>query len=634
MGNVQPVVADADSEGKASDAVRALSFDMAAPTVPEEDGKGGGKGPGGTAEPVADEKINEPTAAPCPKRRFHSVLGERIRLLLDRILHPPPPPPQTGGLYTPKQLLWGCESAEEHHARVREAVKTATKSQGSEGLSSLGFEFRMVHNPATCCCEDAERIDSSSSLDSSAEEEEEDVIGKSSVGGSEAGADWAVGPNRDDRRPEGSVGDGSYMVPIKGDDNEPVHRVANGRKKKLDRSMTSVIESTIDRLGRQDDMVDSTPPASPARLSASKASNASLFSLVTHHTRSSTHSNPLEAECALRLFHIPSGSTLISERNYQQFVANGVMYDEIARLCMEYAQEVMIEEGRLHWVTVCDARNICALVSEARSASSRSETSDAGKRRKILLVVTGKGKVRAGIFSRRHLITTGAEAATAIPLVRDAVRRNMEIVILDPNAIGDRAGMEAVEASLEHLFDMEEQEEEEEIYVLAHSMAGAQLVRYLHEKSSQSLDTPINGGNGSDTPSDTVAQQIADRQAASSLVRSIKAVAFTDSNHNINWTKTNPALTNLLVGPSCLYVKSHKRHDDPKDVGEDHHDCHHWRHRFGDVRTMWAGTHEHALTNYTARFHIWDHFEQFFHPGDREDHNGISDEEKENAPTF
>lgn len=250
MGNVHPLVADADSEGKA---VTALAFDAT-----EEDGKGCWKSPGRTAKPAPDEKVtNEPKAAPRPKRQFHLV--ERIRLLLDRMLHPPPPPPPTTELYMPKQLLWGCESAEEHHTRVREAVETAMKSQGSEGLRSLGFEFRMVHNPATCCCEDAERIDSSSSLDSSAEEEEDD-IGKSSMGGSEAGADWPVEPSRDDRRPEGRVGEESYMVPIKGDDDEPVHRPAGGRKKKLDRSMTSVIESTIERLGHQDDMIPHLPP--------------------------------------------------------------------------------------------------------------------------------------------------------------------------------------------------------------------------------------------------------------------------------------------------------------------------------------------------------------------------------------
>ena len=34
-----------------------------------------------------------------------------------------------------------------------------------------------------------------------------------------------------------------------------------------------------------------------------------------------------------------------------------------------------------------------------------------------------------------------------------------------------------------------------------------------------------------------------------------------------------------------------------------------WIHRFGKVKTMWAGTADHALTNWAAHSSIWDHFD-------------------------
>ena len=191
----------------------------------------------------------------------------------------------------------------------------------------------------------------------------------------------------------------------------------------------------------------------------------------------------------------------------------------------------------------------------------------------------------------------------------------MEIVLLDPNVNGHEMGMEVIEASLEKLFFHRELDEEE-IYVVAHSMAGAQLVRFLHKHESASNDP---NGDTTCTKEET------------SFLQKIKAIAFTDSNHNINWCKNTPSVSNLLVGPSCLYIKSHKVHDEPKTLGEAHDDCQFWKHRFGDIKTLWAGTHEHALTNYTARFHIWDHFDEFLHPERLEGEGSGSDDE---FPTY
>jgi len=512
-----------------------------------------------------------------------------LEKVIQDVFNPPPKEEPKPVVRPPKYMLWGCETPEEHYAKINDVCAKAPTLEGEEGLRELGFEFSMVHCPETCICDDG-----CLTFDNSDDDE------------------YALMDDTLAQQEE-------YLVPI----GVPLedHKALG-----LERSMTDLVESTIDRLSHQEDMVDTAGEKSSGL--PKRGSNVSLFSLATHYTASTTASSyepPTaisyhaggedEKTCALRLHHITSGGTLVTPENHQEFIAHGKMYDEIARLCMEVAQTEMMKEGQLHWVSVCGARGIEALVSQSKPTS-----------KKVLLIVTGKGQVRAGIFSRRHLITTGVESSTALPLIREAIRRDMEIVMLDPNAKGHSMGMEVVEASLEKLFF--DRDEDEEIYVVAHSMAGAQLVRFLHKHESSKSDTVQSSGVSS--ASDGAGQDAVPRSSdeeQQSFLRKIKAVAFTDSNHNINWTKTTPSVTNLLVGPSCLYIKSHKPHDEPKALGEPHHECEFWRHRFGEIKTLWAGTHEHALTNYTARYHIWDHFDEFLHPEGSQVESGDSEED-------
>jgi len=281
----------------------------------------------------------------------------------------------------------------------------------------------------------------------------------------------------------------------------------------------------------------------------------------------------------------------------------------------------MIQEGDLEWFTICDGRQkgnepIRALITRptirnhllnheheheheqkdeysndcVQSHSSHNNT-------RTLLIGTGKGKVRAGIFSRQHLITTGIEVSTALPLIREAKKRNMSIVILDPNARGDGEGMVTFTKSLNQLFHIdhcdgnnEKQQHQKlylgnkSLYILAHSQGGAQLVRYLREKET------------------------------SSLIPKISALAFTDSTHSIQWVKENPFLASLLTSTSSLYLKSSNvQYDDDWEnhkAGDQVETNKSWEHRFGNITTLWAGTKEHSLTNWVGRHCIWEHFDR------------------------
>jgi len=310
-----------------------------------------------------------------------------------------------------------------------------------------------------------------------------------------------------------------------------------------------------------------------------------------------------------RLFHIDT-DTCITETNRQLYIADGCMYEEITRLAQETAQEFMIQEGDLQWIDICDKDvPVRALVSPScinahSSAIDADNTERRAHQSSTFLITTGKGCVRAGIFSRKHLIVTGLEASTALPHIREAKKREMRIVMIDPNARGDRLGMDTFELSMKRIFDKTGSlhSYNDKVYILAHSQAGAQLVRFLLDDYNRSE-----------------AEQL-----------KIKAIAFTDSTHNIQWTKANPDLSQLLSGRTSIYLKSTPAIGTPNnsykntcnannhqytnieeiDVGKTLDTDHYWKHRFGTIRTLSAGTSVHELVNWTGRTCIWEHFDE------------------------
>lgn len=317
------------------------------------------------------------------------------------------------------------------------------------------------------------------------------------------------------------------------------------------------------------------------------------------HTRKERKENTFmvkkSSETIMRLFHKESNN-MITTANRKEYIADGAMYDIICRLAMEYSIDLMIKDGGLRWITASaevenQSEPVRVLVS-ARIVEDESRLDN----EPTLLIATGNGKVRAGIFSRQHLLTSGLECSSAIQFVREARKRNMNLIITDPNVHGDRVGMATFEMSISHLFHRWEKEEvmteestlkQRNLYVLSHSQSGAQFVRYLLNKSDRYLPH-------------------------------IRAIAFTDSTHNIQWTKIKhqEGLKNFLESDECVYFK---RSDEITDhilaplptLGRVVDTNTFWEHRFGKIKTLCAGTSEHSLTNWFASKHIWAHFDQY-----------------------
>ncbi|KAG7365307.1 hypothetical protein IV203_038510 [Nitzschia inconspicua] len=444
-------------------------------------------------------------------------------------------------------LLRGCYTDEEHKEKTREIVELLRPLQGAQALEACGLEFRSV------------KLNEQGHVIEEDEENETETMGNL---------------NHDTQPP--ILIEEDWKTGTK-ENNESDHKLS-----KEDTPGNSRIQHDND-----DDCHDCTCPSEGEKqqepTNPQGRSNTSFPCQCRHSANTMT-----------RLFHKET-NTMITMNNRKEFIADGDMYDAIARVTQEYAQEIMARDGDLEWMTIDEAGNnpepIRALASkrliEDESMLDRGPT---------LLIATGKGKVRAGIFSRQHLLMSGLECSTALPIVWEARKRNMMVVMVDPNVHGDRLGMTTFEKSMGRLFRRWESNEnvtsspllsQRDLFVLSHSQSGAQLARYLLDKSEH-------------------------------YIPHIRAVAFTDSTHNIQWAKSKnvAGLREFLESDDCIYFKCSKdSNNDPilnplSSVGKEVETDDFWKHRFGNIKTLCAGTSEHALTNWFARCHIWEHFDK------------------------
>ena len=440
----------------------------------------------------------------------------------------------------PSVLLFGCSTIEDHYARIKEILKVGVDRYGEEGLRRIGFEYRFV----PC---DAHRIRNDNEQD------------------------------QDQQHPsnfEYNQANGSVDLAQIQECQDTTHESAS--------SLQLVTESF--------DSVASEASSTRSSLDI-HSEDLPLEDVGGHHC----------FRCSLRLCHIDS-DTFVTDKNRRKVIADGDMYELVTKLAMQNAHEVMMKEGDLEWKTVeqhDQKESIRALVSRGHTIVNSDglegriqQHEDGSSHCPTLMIATGRGKVRAGIFSRHHLICSSMESSTALPIVREALIRGMNIVIPDPNVHGERDGYESFRKTMQSVFRQWEEPTcdiplgSRDLYILSHSASGGQLARYLLDKSDAYLPH-------------------------------VKAIAFTDSTHNIQWAKThqNEQLYSKLESPECVYFRcasvrsedTREWHLDPpgKAVQTDSF----WKRRFGNIKTYSAGTKEHSLTNWYAHSKIWEHFD-------------------------
>jgi len=309
--------------------------------------------------------------------------------------------------------------------------------------------------------------------------------------------------------------------------------------------------------------------------------------------------------------------TLITDENRKRYIADGDMYEQVARLSQEYAQQVMCEEANLQWVTVEDSpeRNepLRFLLSKGHPILQQQGGEEGNQSTNVeqptLVVCTGRGKVRAGIFSRQHLICGGMELSTAIPMLQEASLRRHHVLVMDPNVHGESLGFVTFQKTLNYYGEqmLLRNSSPSPLYMLSHSASGGHFARYL-------LD---------------------DQPSPQYFLSNLQSVAFTDSTHSVQWaappkqkkgqSTTIPwephkqALYNFLQSRQCVYFRVGARASRDGVVSSGDWHMHpagspaptdeYWKHRFGTIKTLWAGTNEHSLTNWYPHSQIYGHFD-------------------------
>jgi len=147
--------------------------------------------------------------------------------------------------------------------------------------------------------------------------------------------------------------------------------------------------------------------------------SASISASISAFTKKCT------CECGTKLHHTLS-NTIITNQNRQSFIADGEMYDKVATLCQEYAQQFMIQQshGQLKYLQIGNATLLVSDWDDNGNDNGNDDRDEHDNDCDTFVIATGSGKVRAGIFSRLHLITTSIEASTALPFVQRVYEYN------------------------------------------------------------------------------------------------------------------------------------------------------------------------------------------------------------------
>ena len=314
--------------------------------------------------------------------------------------------------------------------------------------------------------------------------------------------------------------------------------------------------------------------------------------------------------CTCRRLHHVATNQIITPSNSRIHIPN-CLFSEVTRCCQDIAQDVLLKEGGLERLMVRDENDkirTVALVTRRSDDLSEDGSKSASEDtcRPTLLVISGRGRSRAGIFSRKQLLVSGIEAATALNTVKEGRKRGLNVVLMDhysqqdPNSQIDT--MDAFESSLEAIFASDQEQDGSSwhsssyafdssrgpVFILAHSASGGKLVVSLLEGKARRYLLPRIGG-----------------------------VVFTDSTHNIQWCSGVQRVWDLLESQKCLYIRSNEVRsssswrdgDETRRAGEEVNVDTFWEHRFGTIRTVWAETADHSLMNMKSAGIIWSHFD-------------------------
>lgn len=498
-------------------------------------------------------------------------------------------------------FMAGCNTIQEHNHKIRQALHDMEKLRGQEGLKAIGLEYRRF-----CCVEhqgladktlpaasaQLDRENQQVPCDDSLDEEESSpsrstMVPRQPMGDRTATSETA--PCSVDSLPSMALQPTAhFMAPVStqsspnAQEDDSVDVASDGMAD----------NSNVDDKEQEDVVYEIPLRREDSDNDAEIRSTSSVIGTGDHLTLAESILDDFASvdsryciNCRRKLLHTAT-DTVLDASNRADFIADGVMYNRVAELCMDVAHEIMCQEYDLEWAQVAPSSHngerpeIRALVSKENSDETKTGA---------LFICTGRGAVRAGIFSRQAMVYgEGLEVGCAWHLLREAHFRRLRVIIPDPNCRGDRWGYDVMRQTLRRLWPGDKNED---VYMVIHSAAGSHVQRLL-------LDTP-----------DSIEIHLPQ----------IKAVALTDSTHNLQWSKKQQCWHDFWESERCIYFKSAQAmrdavgnrwylHAAGKPIQTDSF----WKHRFGKIQTCWAGTDVHSMTNWFAHQPMWKHIDRYW----------------------
>jgi hypothetical protein len=206
---------------------------------------------------------------------------------------------------------------------------------------------------------------------------------------------------------------------------------------------------------------------------------------------------------------------------------------------------------------------------------------------KLLVIVQGQGRVRAGVWGCALCINDDFDKGTALPYLRKAVELKYGVVVLNPNANVDDDGQriigsESPEKHIAYVFEniIAANTAAAAIDVLAHSAGGQAMLQFLIRAATPNGVSP----------------------GATTAVAKVRRVVFTDSYHTKNQVDLMPPRTRALINDPARTV-NYVPHTVPAGTPVDEwlsQDYRMTREEKGCV-CLSAGTTDHASTNYMAQ---------------------------------
>mmetsp|Transcript_15196 Transcript_15196/g.32982 ORF Transcript_15196/g.32982 Transcript_15196/m.32982 type:complete len:634 (+) Transcript_15196:37-1938(+) len=577
-------------------------------------------------------------------------------------------------------LLNGCNTLEDHEDCIRHVISTSRGLSGEEGLKGLGFEFRFVpccpahskNSECITCVECDENGIANEKENCTAIKPPQSPVTKS------ASVISTISNNSDSDLNEQYANNDCHQCatrlfcvgpiilqssllpkeskPISDNDCQSVEESAAALKDTASHQPLSITQTET----HQHEVIMITPSNRQQFIA-----DGTMYEIIANLAQQTAHEKmcecfDLEYVTVCDEEHLGDRVRALVDRDHRLLLEEGENKWVLQELLSAASIDASSSSGNDDVIIEKEEKNDEDVVSMKKADShddiirqnislpnaQQHHSTVINKTKSTLLIATGRGKVRAGIFSRQHLLTAGIEVGTSWHCIREARMRKWGVAIIDPNARGEDVGYESFKRSMSRLFlgsnDGDgngmtdnassssaqsirqdgttisrqssctslsttksattcQSQQSHSIYILAHSASGGQLVRHLREDPT--------------------------------LLPSIRAIAFTDSTHNVQWCKHDRTLQDFLQRKNCVYLRSNDVRSSQscvrvssrgKDIMCDCVTCvsnkktagmeadtdNFWEHRFGRIKTVWAGTADHALSNWAGHSSIWDHFDE------------------------